>query len=86
MTDRNLPIKIVIIIGMFLIIMAVVSELNFHYIQNYRPETINAPELFWRAEFSEVLNSMTFLILGIVMIILGFILLKKSKKELTNQE
>jgi uncharacterized membrane protein len=78
MTNKNLPNKIIIGIGFFLIIMAIVSELNFHYIQNFRPETIYDQELFWRAEFSEVLNSMTFFVLGIVMVILGYILLKNK--------
>jgi LPXTG-motif cell wall-anchored protein len=72
--------KIILLTGIFLFIFSFISELHFHYIQGFMLE--NIPEdIFWRAEAAEVLNSMTFLLLGIGLIIVAFILSKKRRKK-----
>ncbi len=68
--------KVILITGILLIILSFISEFNFHYIQGFRPELMDA-SIFWRAEAAEVFNSMSFLILGIILIIIAFRLSKK---------
>jgi len=71
--------KIILFTGILLIALSFISEFNFHYIQGFRPELIDS-DIFWRAEAAEVFNSMTFLILGIILIILAFRISKKRIK------
>lgn len=59
--------------------MSFVSELNFHYLQGFQQETVSQ-DIFWRAERAEVLNSLTFIILGSGLIILAIFLKIKRKK------
>ncbi|MFX0039270.1 MAG: hypothetical protein ACFFCY_11835 [Promethearchaeota archaeon] len=82
----NTAEKVIFFTGILLIILSFISEFNFHYFQGFRPELVD-PNIFWRAELAEVFNSMSFLIIGILLIIIAFRLLKKrqsSEKELTN--
>ena len=76
----NTAEKIILFTGILLIILSFISELNFHYIQGFMPDLIEA-EIFWRAEMAEVFNSMSFLILGIILIILAIIISKKRLKN-----
>ncbi|MFW9828406.1 MAG: hypothetical protein ACFFEY_12520 [Candidatus Thorarchaeota archaeon] len=71
--------KIILYTGIILIILSFISEINFHYIQGFRPELVSE-EIFWRAEMAEVFNSMSFLILGILLIVITLILSKKRLK------
>lgn len=73
----NTAEKVILITGILLIILSFLSEINFHYIQGFRPELMEN-NLFWRAEAAEVFNSMSFLILGIILI---FISLRLSKRR-----
>lgn len=68
--------KVILFTGILLIALSFISELNFHYIQGFMPALVEE-DIFWRAEAAEVFNSMSFLILGIVLILLAFILSKK---------
>ncbi len=70
--------KVLLITSIFLIIFAFISEFHFHYIQGFMPGNIPS-DIFWRAEMAEVLNSMTFLILGIFLFILTLILSRKRR-------
>jgi hypothetical protein len=72
----NAAEKVILFTGIILIILSFISELNFHYIQGFMPDLVET-EIFWRAEMAEVFNSMSFLILGILLIITPFILSKK---------
>ncbi len=74
--------KVILFSGILLIILSFISELHFHYIQGFMPELVD-PEVFWRAEAAEVFNSMSFLILGIVLIIIAF---RLSRKRLSNEK
>ena len=76
----NTAEKIILFTGVLLIILSFISELNFHYIQGFMPDLIEA-EIFWRAEMAEVFNSMSFLILGIILIMLAIIISKKRLKN-----
>ena len=71
--------KVILFTGILLIILSFISEFNFHYIQGFMPDSVNE-DIFWRAEAAEVFNSMSFLILGLLLIIIAFILSKKRKK------
>jgi LPXTG-motif cell wall-anchored protein len=71
--------KVILFTGILLIILSFISEFNFHFIQGFMPDLVNE-DIFWRAEAAEVFNSMSFLILGLVLIIIAFILSKKRKK------
>ncbi|MFX1302931.1 MAG: hypothetical protein ACFE9X_06205 [Promethearchaeota archaeon] len=72
--------KVILFNGILLIALSFISEINFHFIQGFRPELIE-PDIFWRAEATEVFNSMSFLILGLLLIIIAFILSKKRLKS-----
>ena len=83
MTDHlikrfNTAEKVILFTGILLIALSFISEFNFHYIQGFSPELVDS-DIFWRAEAAEVFNSMSFLILGIILIIIAF---KFSKKRL----
>jgi len=75
----NLSEKVVLYTGILLIILSFISEVNFHYILGFKPETMDS-DIFWRAEASEVFNSMSFLVLGIILIVLAFKISKKKEK------
>ena len=64
--------------GFAMVAMSFVSEINFHYWQGFMPE--NLPEdVFWRAEYSEVFNSITFLVIaGVSFVMAGFAYKKVS--------
>jgi len=72
----------VLIIGIILIISAWISEILFHYIQEFNTETID-PIIFWKFEPVEAFNSVILLSTGIILIILIVYLLnlKKTKKR-----
>jgi len=70
--------KIILFTGILLIVLSFISEFNFHYIQGFMPDLVDN-DVFWRAEAAEVFNSMSFLILGILLIIIAFRLSKKRK-------
>lgn len=70
--------KVILVSGIILIILAFISEFNFHYFQGFMPEAMD-PDIFWRAEAAEVFNSMSFLTLGIILIIITFKLSKKRR-------
>jgi len=74
--EFNTAEKVILFTGILLILLSFISEINFHYIQRFKPELVD-PSIFWRAELAEVFNSMSFLILGILLIIIAFKLLKK---------
>ena len=44
----NTAEKVVLCTGILLIILSFISELNFHYLQAFRPELVD-PSIFWRA-------------------------------------
>jgi len=75
----NTAEKVIFITGILLIVLSIISELNFHYIQGFRPELMD-PNIFWKAEAAEVFNSMSFLILGILLIFIAF---RISKRRLS---
>ncbi|NVM45454.1 MAG: hypothetical protein HWN79_11110 [Candidatus Lokiarchaeota archaeon] len=68
--------QVILYTGILLITLSFISEINFHYIQGFRPGLVDN-DIFWRAEAVEAFNSMSFLILGIFLIIFAFILSKK---------
>ncbi|TXT59576.1 MAG: hypothetical protein BAJALOKI1v1_1400010 [Promethearchaeota archaeon] len=72
--------KIILITGIFLVVFSFISEFHFHFLQGFMPENVPS-DIFWRAEAAEVLNSMTFLILGIILLIIPFILSKRRRRE-----
>jgi len=74
--------KVILFSGILLIILSFISELNFHYIQGFMPELVDS-DIFWRAEAAEVFNSMSFLILGVILIIIA---LKFSRKRLSGEK
>jgi hypothetical protein len=71
--------KIILFTGILCVLLSFISELNFHYIQGFMPELVDE-DIFWRAEAAEVFNSMSFLILGIALIIIAFFQSKKRFK------
>ena len=68
--------QVIIYTGVLLIALSFISEFNFHYIQGFMPGLVDN-DIFWRAEAAEVFNSMSFLILGTLLIIAAFVLSKK---------
>jgi hypothetical protein len=72
----NLAEKIILVTGVILIILSFISEINFHYILGFKPENID-PDIFWRAEVAEVFNSMSFLVLGVILIVIALRISKK---------
>ncbi|MFX1378615.1 MAG: hypothetical protein ACFFA4_05940 [Promethearchaeota archaeon] len=72
----NTAEKVIFFTGILLIVLSIISELNFHYIQGFKPELM-APNIFWKAEAAEVFNSMSFLILGILLIFIAFRISKR---------
>ncbi|MFX1457023.1 MAG: hypothetical protein ACFFDB_16735 [Promethearchaeota archaeon] len=70
--------RVILYTGILLIVLSFISEFNFHYIQGFSPDLVGN-DIFWRSEAAEVFNSMSFLILGIVLIVVAF---KISKKRL----
>jgi len=71
--------KIILFTGILLIVLSFISEFNFHYMQGFMPDLVDE-DIFWRAEATEVFNSMSFLILGVVLVIIAFILSKRRLK------
>ncbi|MFX1312423.1 MAG: hypothetical protein ACFFHD_07400 [Promethearchaeota archaeon] len=71
--------NVILFTGILLIILSFLSEFNFHYIQGFMPDLVEK-DIFWRAEAAEVFNSMSFLSLGILLIIIAFVLSKKRLK------
>jgi len=71
--------KVILFTGILLIALSFISEFNFHYFQGFMPDLVEG-DIFWRAEAAEVFNSMSFLILGILLIIIAFILSRKRLK------
>ena len=71
--------KVILFTGILLFALSFISEINFHYIQGFMPDLVDQ-DIFWRAEMAEVFNSMSFLILGLLLIIIAFILKKKRLK------
>jgi len=45
--------KVILVTGIVLIVLAFISEFNFHYFQGFMPEAMD-PDIFWRAEAAEV--------------------------------
>ncbi len=74
--------KVILFTGILLIILSFISELHFHYIQGFMPELVES-DIFWRAEAAEVFNSMSFLILGAILIIIA---LKLSRNRLSSEQ
>jgi len=74
--------KVILFSGILLIILSFISELHFHYIQGFMPELVES-EIFWRAEAAEVFNSMSFLILGVILIIIA---LRFSRNRLSSEK
>jgi len=74
--------KVILFTGILLIVLSFVSEFNFHYIQGFMPDLVEE-DIFWRAEAAEVFNSMSFLIIGLVLIIIAPLLSKKRRKNYT---
>ena len=77
-TKFNSAERIILFTGILLIALSFISEINFHYIQGFRPGLVD-DDIFWRAEAVEAFNSMSFLIIGIFLIIIAF---KISKKRI----
>ncbi|MFW9875554.1 MAG: hypothetical protein ACFFG0_20820 [Candidatus Thorarchaeota archaeon] len=65
---NEMMVFFLIFLGIVLIIMSFVSEIYFHY---YSGIDFSDEQQFWRLESSEVLNSMTFLVLGIIILSIG---------------
>ena len=68
--------KVILFSGILLFALSFISEINFHFIQGFIPDLVEH-EIFWRAEIAEVFNSMSFLILGVILVIIAFILKRK---------
>lgn len=49
--------------GFAMIAVSFISEINFHYLQGFVPDDI-PEDIFWRAEYAEVFNSITFLVIA----------------------
>ncbi len=63
--------KVILYTGILLIALSFISEINFHYIQGFMPDLVDN-DIFWRAEAVEAFNSMSFLIIGIILITIAF--------------
>jgi hypothetical protein len=72
--------KVILFTGILLIVLSFISEFNFHFIQGFMPDLVDN-EVFWKAEAAEVFNSMSFLVLGVILIIISFILSRKRLKS-----
>ena len=72
--------KILLFTGILLIVLSFISEFNFHYLQGFMPDLVDQ-DIFWRAEAAEVFNSMSFMILGIILVIIASIRLKKGNSQ-----
>jgi LPXTG-motif cell wall-anchored protein len=72
--------KVILYTGILLFVLSFISEFNFHYFQGFMLELVDE-DIFWRAEAAEVFNSMSFLIIGIALIIIAFKLSKKRRKK-----
>jgi LPXTG-motif cell wall-anchored protein len=70
--------KVILFSGIVLIALSFISEFHFHYIQGFMPGNVES-DIFWRAEAAEVLNSMSFLIIGIVLVIMSFFLSRRRR-------
>ncbi|MFW9773585.1 MAG: hypothetical protein ACFFFB_14535 [Candidatus Heimdallarchaeota archaeon] len=75
----NLAEKVILFTGILLIILSFISEFNFHYFQGFMPDLIDSA-IFWRAEATEVFNSMSFLLIGISLLITVFLISRKRHK------
>ncbi|MFX1524910.1 MAG: hypothetical protein ACFFCC_15485 [Promethearchaeota archaeon] len=75
--------RVILYTGILLIILSFISEFNFHYIQGFSPDLVSN-DIFWRSEAAEVFNSMSFLILGIILIVIAFKISKKRLKAELN--
>jgi hypothetical protein len=73
--------KVILYTGILLIILSFISEINFHYIQGFRPGLVDN-DIFWRAEAVEAFNSTSFLIIGIILIIIA---IKFSKSRINTK-
>lgn len=64
--------------GFAMIAVSFISEINFHYWQGFVPDEL-PEDVFWRAEYSEVFNSITFLVIAAVSFVMaGFAYRKVS--------
>lgn len=71
--------RLIFYTGILLITLSFISEINFHYFQGFQQESVSS-EIFWKAEAAEVFNSMSFLIIGIFLIIAALRISKKRIK------
>lgn len=74
---KNQAFQAFFVLGLFLIVVSFVSEINFHYIQGFMPSLVES-DIFWRAENVEAFNSTIFLATGIICIIMAFYFKKKK--------
>ena len=79
MKKFSLAEQVILYTGILLIALSFISEINFHYIQGFMPDLLDN-DIFWRAEAVEAFNSMSFLIIGIILIIIAFKLSKSRIK------
>ena len=86
MIDMKLAERILLIFGIICFSMAFISEFFFHYYLEFMPDNPDIPiDIFWIAEYGEVLNSMTFLILGILLIMIAIWISRKRKSCIIKQ-
>lgn len=71
--------RLIFYTGFLLIVLSFISEINFHYFQGFQQESVGS-DIFWKAEAAEVFNSMSFLIIGIFLIIAALRIAKKRIK------
>ncbi|MFX0082608.1 MAG: hypothetical protein ACFE94_12740 [Candidatus Hodarchaeota archaeon] len=74
--------KVIFVTGILLIMLSFISEINFHFIQGFQQDLVDS-DIFWKAEAAEVFNSMSFLIIGIFLLIVA---LRLSKKRVKNDD
>ena len=53
--------KVILFIRILYIILSFISEIYFHYIQEFRPESTDS-DIFWRMEAAKIFNAIVFLI------------------------
>lgn len=75
MTWRISEIALVVS-GVISFIMSWVMEIYFHYISDYKPETV-PEDLFWRAEIPIAIGSTTLFVGGIILVVIGIYLHRK---------
>ena len=80
----NPPERILLCSGFLMIALSFISEFNFHYLQGFMPDLVDQ-DILWRAEAAEVFNSMSFLILGILLVISALICSKQRLKSITSR-